>query len=206
VQRALVFIQRCQMDGRLNDMPFAKNSRQGGFIYSTSENKDSPGSGSSEVSTGKIEETLDDGTEVSNLRAYGSMTYSGFKGLIYAQLKKDDPHVQSAMGWIERNYTLKENPGIGQDGLYYYVLVFARALKAWGEPELMVAPTSKPESADEAAKAEREKRDWANDLVDRLAELQNADGSFKSVGKRWMEDQPVLITAYGVLALQQAVR
>src|SRR6185295_6516578 len=59
VQRALVFIQRCQMDGRVNDMPYAKNSRQGGFIYSTSENKDQPGSGSTEVRNNPVEETLD---------------------------------------------------------------------------------------------------------------------------------------------------
>ena len=53
--------------------------------------------------------------------------------------------------------------------------------------------------------AEGETRDWANDLIDRLAGLQNADGSFKVVDDRWMEDNPVLITAYGLMALQHAI-
>ncbi len=48
-------------------------------------------------------------------------------------------------------------------------------------------------------------RDWANDLIDKMATLQNEDGSFKSVDSRWMEDNPVLITAYALLALQHAV-
>ena len=39
-------------------------------------------------------------------------------------------------------------------------------------------------------------RDWANDLVDKLETLQEPDGQFRSVNKRWMEDNPVLITAY----------
>jgi squalene-hopene/tetraprenyl-beta-curcumene cyclase len=184
-QRALVFLQRCQMDERVNDMAYAKGSRQGGFIYSTSENKDSLGTGSSEVRTGPIEETLDDGSKVSRLRAYGSMTYSGFKSYLYANLSKDDQRVKLALGWIQKNYTLEENPGVGSEGLYYYLLMFSRAFSALGEPTINAATGTGTTP-----------HDWANDLVDRLASLQNEDGSFKSVGERWMESNPVLITAY----------
>jgi hypothetical protein len=299
------------MDDRINDMPYAKGSRQGGFIYSTSESKDKVGVGQSEVTTGPVEETMDDGTKVSRLRAYGSMTYSGFKSLIYADLTTADSRVAAALGWIARNYTLQENPGIGNDGLYYYLLTFSRALDANGrlatnkgaapdhamrilyvpQPELtvVVSPVSEYKdasfiqmlafqfgtirsvsivhakgvgrfrgkcfvefgSADEACKAAADlnktklngttisasilsaddaaamkgelegasrapnaprveiptlERDWANDLIDRLGELQDEDGSFKSVGKRWLEDNPVLITAYSLLSLQHAVR
>jgi hypothetical protein len=35
--------------------------------------------------------------------------------------------------------------------------------------------------------------------------MQNEDGSFKSVSKRWMEGNPDLITAYAVIALRQAI-
>lgn len=134
---------------------------------------------------------------VSRLRAYGSMTYAGFKGLIYAGLKRDDSRVLAAIGWIRSNYTLRENPGLGTDGLYYYFVTFARAMDAWNEREIEVMPASGKAS---------ERRNWANDLIDRLAELQNEDGSFKSVDDRWMENNPTLITAYGLLALQHAVR
>ena len=44
------------------------------------------------------------------------------------------------------------------------------------------------------------------DLVDALAKLQNDDGSFKTTKDRWMENNPVLITAYSLLALQHAAR
>jgi hypothetical protein len=300
MQRALAFLSRTQMVDAVNEMPYADGSNQGGFIYSTSVNKDRMGEGQSFA--GEVAESLSgppgmvafvtlksdgegkplllkredvrqkialaaegssrpqivslkdeaiillgptaDGREanafeirtpmtsaedlqdllfsalagevtgresirveavpawkgVSRLRAYGSMTYAGFKGLIYAGLSRDDPRVQAAHDWIRRHYTLRENPGMGTDGLYYYLVTFGRAMDAWGEAEVKVMAT--------AGSSQRivEPRNWANDLIDRLAELQNEDGSFRSVDNRWMEDQPVLITAYGLLALQHAVR
>jgi hypothetical protein len=36
--------------------------------------------------------------------------------------------------------------------------------------------------------------------------LQEPDGSFKSVDDRWMENDPVLITAYSLIALGEAVK
>ena len=192
-ERALVFIQRTQMHEAVNDMPYARGSRQGGFIYSTSENSQTIGTGQSFA--GVIEETLDDGTVISRLRAYGSMTYAGFKSYVYARLDRDDPRVLAAMDWITSNYTLQENPGVGSSGLYYYFVTFARALDARGQEELTIY-------TDEG----EEPHDWANDLIDRLAELQNEDGSFKSVDDKWMENDPVLITAYGLLSLEHAVR
>jgi len=200
-KRALVFLQRTQMlattgsDGAkvvVNDMPYAKGSAQGGFIYATSVNKDQVGIGQSYG--GEIEETLDDGSKVSRLRAYGSMTYAGFKSYLYAGLDKNDPRVLAALDWIGSNYTLEENPNCGTDGLYYYFVTFARALGAFGEPTITVT----------AADNSTTPRDWRADLVQRLATLQNADGSFKSVDDRWMENDPVLITAYALIALGEA--
>src|SRR5262245_29422232 len=197
-KRAIVFLQRCQRiekgagGAAINDMAFAKGSRQGGFIYSTSENKDKIGGGQSFA--GAMEETLDDGTKASRLRSYGSMTYSGFKSYIYAGLTRDDPRVHAAMGWISHNYTLEENPGVGTDGLYYYLVVFARAMSAYGQPTIAAVKSD----------GTTEQRNWARDLTERLAKLQNEDGSFKSVDDRWMENDPVLITAYSLIAIQHA--
>lgn len=194
-QRALTFLQRLQMSDDINDMPYADGSFQGGFIYATGPT--SAESGAGESKGGMIEITLPNGTKASRLRAYGSMTYAGFKSYIFANLDRDDPRVTTAYDWIRRNYTLQENPGAGTDGLYYYFVTFARALDAWG------LPTIDTLAADGAP---AETRDWANDLIARLAELQNPDGSFKVIDDRWMEDNPVLITAYALLALQHAVR
>ncbi|MEM1424756.1 MAG: prenyltransferase/squalene oxidase repeat-containing protein [Planctomycetota bacterium] len=284
-QRALVFLSRTQMHGDVNDMAYAAGSTQGGFIYATSPNKDSIGVGESKAGT--VEETLSDGTTASRLRAYGSMTYAGFKSYVYADLDRDDPRVTMAYDWIRQNYTLEENPGIGKDGLYYYFMTFSKALDAWGLPTISVfgEPVELSGTLDYKADGEThslmrlsdregniyrlaspayqvrvemspngpmgetpvsyninwplafadgreyvgvgvvttddtgalnrieyaqtvrlgETRDWANDLIDRLAELQNPDGSFRVVDGRWMEDNPVLITSYALLALQHAV-
>jgi len=62
------------------------------------------------------------------LRSYGSMTYAGLKSMIYAGLTQDDPRVKAALEFIRKNYTLEENPGQGQRGLYYYYQTFAKAM------------------------------------------------------------------------------
>ncbi len=207
-QRALVFLQRTQMLDEVNDMPYADGSRQGGFIYATS--PDGVRIGQGESKAGLIEETMDDGRKVSRLRAYGSMTYAGFKSYLYADLDRDDPRVRAAFDWIRRNYTLEENPGVGTDGLYYYFLTFARALDALGEDVIEIEAPDAPAAGDDEQASDggeaRVRRDWANDLIDRLSELQNDDGSFRSVDDRWMEDNPVLITAYSLIALEHAMR
>lgn len=197
-QRALVFLQRVQMHEQINDMPYAQGATNGGFIYATGPDAQSPGAGQSQAGT--IEETLDDGTVVSRLRSYGSMTYAGFKSYIYAELPRDDPRVRAALGWISNNYTLEQNPGLGPQGYYYYLAAFARALDAWGEPTIQTVTTDA-----ETGETHTESRRWAEDLTQRLASLQKPDGSFEILHDRWLESDPVLVTAYAVLALQAAL-
>ena len=193
VQRALVFLQRTQMDARFNDMPYAEGSSQGGFIYATSPSGKPEDMGIGESKAGVITETMSDGTTASRLRAYGSMTYAGFKSYAYAQLAPNDPRVLAAREWIARNYTLDENPGIGLDGYYYYLMVFGRALGATGEAEIDVLRNDMVTRAP-----------WPEDLIDRLLELQQPDGSLRSVDDRWMESNTQLITAYALIAAQHA--
>lgn len=206
-QRALVFLSRTQMLDSVNDMPYADGSSQGGFVYATSVNRDSVGSGQSQVpdSPGLITETTDDGENVSRLRCYGSMTYAGFKSMLYADLARDDERVVAARDWLRRHFTVAENPNMGTDGYYYYLLTMARALDAWGEPMITVLASRPSEIRPEGAPPAGETRDWANDLVDRLATLQNPDGSFRAIDDRWMESDPVLITAYSLIALREAI-
>ncbi|MBX3353773.1 MAG: hypothetical protein KF684_12645 [Phycisphaeraceae bacterium] len=213
-QRALVFLARCQMVEGVNDMPYAQGSSQGGFIYSTSINAEQVGSGQTQVGVPEsfVEETMDDGTRVSRLRAYGSMTYAGFKSMLYANLSRDDVRVREAYDWMRRNYTLEENPQIGTEGMYYYLVMFSRAMDAWGDPHITPLRPAGGEGVGNAtalpsdALVEGDSRVWGNDLVQRLAELQNPDGSFRPLNDRWMENNPVLITAYALNALQHAVR
>ena len=198
-QRALIFLQRTQMVDefkgmKINDQDYAKGSSQGGFIYSAGAGRDKAGQG--ETNAGEIEETLDDGTKVSRLRSYGSMTYAGFKSYLYADLNRDDPRVLAAMGWIKDNYTLSENPGMGNSGYYYYLVTFSKAMRAYGEPVLDVQEES----------GRMKKTDWREDLIKALAAHQKSDGSFEKLDDRWMESNPVLITAYSLNAIGEALK
>ncbi|MBL0922511.1 MAG: hypothetical protein IBJ10_10340 [Phycisphaerales bacterium] len=206
-QRALVFLSRVQMLDEVNDMPYADGAAQGGFIYATSVNKDQVGSGQTQIDgeDARLEERSEDGP-VSSLRCYGSMTYAGFKSMLFADLSRDDPRVAAAFDWLRRHYTMAENPNVGTDGYYYYLVTLSRALDAWGEPAIEVLGVRPNERAPKGAPNPGEVRDWANDLVAALEPLQNADGSFRSIDDRWMENNQVLITAYALLALQHAVR
>jgi squalene-hopene/tetraprenyl-beta-curcumene cyclase len=122
------------------------------------------------------------------------MTYSGFKSMLYAKVDREDPRVQAAWDWIRRYYTLDHNPNMPQrqsrEGLFYYLHVFSKALRAWGEPIIV---------DDKGVK-----HDWRMELADQLAGLQNKDGSWVNKAERWMESNPVLATAYAILALQEA--
>ena len=73
--------------------------------------------------------------------------------------------------------------------MYYYYFTLAKALHVYGEPVITT-----PDGV---------RHDWRVELIDRLKELQHPGGEW--VGqKRWMEDNPILTTSYGVMALQQA--
>jgi len=143
----------------------------------------------------------------SRLRSYGSMSYVGFKSLIYAGLKPDDARVKAVERWISENYTLSENPGVGAGGYYYFLLAFSRAMDARGKATVDVITANTGEDATAPVRGNpSETRNWANDLIDALAKLQQPDGSFKPIDDRWMESDPVLITSYSLIALQHAVR
>ena len=182
-KNAMVFITRCQMMAESNDQPFAKGSTDGGFIYTPYNG------GESKAGTREVDGRLE-------LRSYGSMTYAGFKSMLYAGLKKDDPRVAAAMDWIRRHWTLDYNPNMpgkkSLQGLYYYYHVFARAMRAWGEDVIV----------DKAGR----KHDWRRELAEKLAKLQRRDGSWVNEADRWQEGFPTLTTAYAMLALQAAQR
>lgn len=185
-QRAQVFLSRVQMLDSVNEMPYADGSTQGGFIYATVPDIDSVDGKAGQSQAGSIVEITEDGDELTRLRAYGSMTYAGFKSLIYANLDPDDPALTSAWGWIENNYTLEENPGLDQQGYYYYLATMARALDAYGVDEI-------------------NGHNWREEMIDKIISLQWDNGAFKVLHKRWMEDNDILITAYALIALEHAV-
>jgi squalene-hopene/tetraprenyl-beta-curcumene cyclase len=172
LQKALVFVSRCQnLQSEFNDQPWAGLVNDGGFVYS--------------AAMGGI--SVAGKTEAGGLRSYASMTYAGLKSMIYAGLTKDDPRVKAAFDYIRRHYTLDENPGLGQQGLYYYYHTFAKTMDVLGEPTI--------------TDAQGISHDWRAELAAALARRQQPDGSWVNPSDRFMEGDPNLVTAYALLAL-----
>ncbi len=176
IQKALQFINRCQNfpdKEKGNDQPFAKKAKpedRGGFVY-----RPDPDDTAHSTSDG-------------GLRSLGAMTYAGLKSFLYAGVDKNDPRVQGAIGWIRRHYTLDENPGEKQSGLYYYYHTFAKAMEALGE-----------EPFKDAKSVEHH---WRKELFEALKKRQAEDGSFvNKADKVFGENNPELATAFALLSL-----
>ena len=75
------------------------------------------------------------------------MTYAGLKSMIYAGLAKTTPASRPPSTYITQHYTLDENPGLGQQGLYYYYHTFAKTMAVLGKPTLIDAAGSGPRLA-----------------------------------------------------------
>jgi squalene-hopene/tetraprenyl-beta-curcumene cyclase len=172
MQKALVFVSRSQnLESEANTTPFAAKVNDGGFYYT-------PAAGGASMAG-----TTDNG----GLRSYASMTYAGLKSMIYAGLDANDPRVKAAFTWIQKHYTLESNPGLDQQGLYYYYHTFAKALDALGRDQI----------EDAAGK----KHDWRRELATQLIKVQKENGSWVNDAPRWNEGDPNLATAYALLAL-----
>lgn len=172
MQKALVFVSRAQnLESKHNTLPFAGKVNDGGFIYT-------PATGG-ESKAG----TTDNGGH----RSYGSITYAGLKSMIYAGVGKDDQRVKAATDWIRKHYTLDENPNMGQQGMFYYYQTFAKTMSVIG--------------GDEFEDATGEKHAWKTELTEKLASLQQKNGSWINPADRWYEGDPNLVTAYCLIAL-----
>jgi squalene-hopene/tetraprenyl-beta-curcumene cyclase len=171
-QAALAYVEKLQLAPGQADAEHA-----GGFIY----NPNDPKAGVATNAAGKV-----------FLRSYGSITYAGLLSLIYAQVGRDDPRVVSAVDFARRHWTLAENPGMGQQGLFYYYTIMARALATTGLAEL-------PAVSGQGGIA------WRDELVAALVAAQKPDGSWINRDNRFWEGDPVLATAYALLALKHAL-
>jgi squalene-hopene/tetraprenyl-beta-curcumene cyclase len=193
VQRALAFVARTQNVPQ-NEAAWARaGAKDGGFVYTPANGGES--FASEFAGEGRKGENLPEAAR--SLRSYGSMTYAGLKSMLFAGLAADDPRVQAAWGWIRRHYGFGENPGLGQQGRFYYVHTAARALLA------MNTASVRPLGADGS---EGDPRNWRDDLVDALASEQRPDGSWRNPVDRWMEGEPEMASIYALLALEEALK
>ncbi len=140
----------------------------GGFVY----NRETPRGGA-------------EGKEA--LRSYGSMTYAGLLAMLHCQLSREDPRVRSAYQWLGKHWSLEENAGQGNQGLYFYYDVLARALDAAQVGRLKLEDGSEV--------------DWREELAKALVARQKPDGSWVNTSNRYWEGDPALATSYALLAL-----
>lgn len=175
-EAAIKFLSRCQNLEETNDQNWASNDpkNKGGFAYSPFESK----AGESETPDGRTA-----------LRSYGSMSYAGLLSMIYAKLGPNDPRVIAVKEWLGKNYTVDENPGMGAQGLYYYYQTMSKALTA---ANIDMLPLDDGKQVD-----------WRKELAGKLLSAQRENGSWHNDNGRWMESNPVLVTAFTVLALGQ---
>ncbi|MBM4016739.1 MAG: terpene cyclase/mutase family protein [Planctomycetes bacterium] len=178
--KVVVFVSRAQDRSESNDGVFV-GTDSGGMIYTPHKGGESP--------AGTVD--LPDGRK--GLKAYGSMTYAGFKSFIYADLAGDDPRVKAALDWIRKHWTFEENPELGQQGLFYYYHAAAKALRAWSDlaGESVVLD------------ARRRPHDWRAELTEALLKRQRPDGSWTNEADRWYEGYPPVPTSYAIVALAQ---
>jgi squalene-hopene/tetraprenyl-beta-curcumene cyclase len=141
------------------------------------------------------------------LHSEGSATALGLAAMLESNVARSDPRVLAAVNWLRSNYTLDEEAGgpfdpaqgrPGKRGLCFYYYSLAGALTLYGEEPLL-------RPGERAA-------DWRRELMIKLMSLQRTDE--QGLGY-WVNDQgdqgdqaekdPVLVTAYCVLALETLV-
>jgi S-formylglutathione hydrolase FrmB len=186
-QRALAFVSRTQNLSRTNAAEWAGDD--GGFVYTPANGGESMASEA--AGEGRRGELVADGVPRS-LRSYGSMTYAGFKSMLYAGLSPDDVRVRAAYDWIRRHLTFEENPGLGDQGLYYYYHAMSRALRV-AQQDVITDERGAPHN-------------WREELIEAVVRRQRADGLWRNDAERWLEGEAVMATVHAVLALEETLK
>ena len=166
---------------KMQNKPAAGDEQAGGFFYKPGESK----AGTTTNEAGVVV-----------FRSYGSMTYAGLLALVYADVDRDDPRVRSAFDWSCKNWSLEENPGMGAEGLFFFYNVLSRSLSAYGAE---VVPTT-----------DRKYVNWRKAVARKILSMQTIDpatghGYWLNEDGRFWERDPILVTAYCVLALEHVL-
>jgi squalene-hopene/tetraprenyl-beta-curcumene cyclase len=176
---ALEFAERLHNDENAGDSA-------GGFAYSPADAK-----AGMEKADGKKPAATEakPSKEKIVMRSYGSITYAGLLALVYCELEPTDPRVRSTLDWASRHWTLEENPGVGDQGLYFFYNVIGRSLTAAGIKEISVAGE------------DGKTINWSDELIKKVSSLQKENGIWVNKNGRFWENDPVLSTSYSILSL-----
>ncbi|MBA4388545.1 MAG: hypothetical protein C0404_11225 [Verrucomicrobia bacterium] len=161
---------------RLQNKPEA-GDQAGGFYY----NPTDPKAGTVTNNSGKVV-----------FRSYGSITYSGLLALIHANVSKDDVRVRSTFDWATRNWTIDENPGMGQQALFFFYNVLSKSLTAFGQ--------------DTIPAKDGKQINWKVELAKKIISMQDSNGCWENKVNRYWEGDKVLATAYCLVALEKLAK
>jgi squalene-hopene/tetraprenyl-beta-curcumene cyclase len=170
---AIDFVTRCQNLPQTNSLKWASadSLNKGGFIYYPGDSK-----AGQDSTTGRVV-----------YKSYGTASMCGLVSLLFGDVSKNDVRIQAVYDWVCRHYTLEQNPGLGQDGLYFYYHVMAKALILYGAENLQIGKTAIP---------------WRKELMEKLIKIQHNEGFWVNEAGRWWENDPVLATSYALMALE----
>ncbi len=193
-EAALEFLQRIHNHPQFNEQAWVSNDPEemGGFVYHPEQTRAG---------------TYTDGDGILRFRSMPGMTYAGLLSYIYAEVDRNDPRVRATVQWAANHWNLDaNNPRSGgqdrhdtqdeREGLFYLYNVMSKGLAAFGQNEFQ--PTNRPPF------------NWREDLVAKLLSLQRIDPEtghgywVNEVGRYW-ENDPILVTAYAVIALHVAL-
>jgi squalene-hopene/tetraprenyl-beta-curcumene cyclase len=163
---------------RMQNKPESGDANAGGFTY----NPTDPKAGATTNTQGVVV-----------FRSYGSITYAGLLALIYANVSRDDVRVRSALDWSAKHWSLEENPGMGTEGLFFFYNVLTKCLTTANVDRIPVK--------------DGKQLDWRVELARKLVATQKVEpktgrGYWVNENGRFWENDPVLVTAYALLALE----
>jgi squalene-hopene/tetraprenyl-beta-curcumene cyclase len=181
------FVRKCQNNTEVNtDKEFVEKLKavglsvgdDGGLYYSPVPDKGVHKAGTVKVIDKEV------------IQSYGSMTYEGIKTYLFAGLKKDSPEVKAAIDWVRKNYSVEAHPGFPYDsqkrnhlrGLFYYYLVFSRAMDAIAERPFRTF--------------DGKEHDWPVELGEQLLKSMKDGKMWVNENAAWWENDPLLVTSY----------
>jgi squalene-hopene/tetraprenyl-beta-curcumene cyclase len=126
--------------------------------------------------------------------SYGTMTADGLRALLRCGLDADDPRVQAARRWLERNFSATDNPGqweddraVLQNATYYYW--------TWSVSHALMGLDLQQVKTDQGQVR------WAEVLADEVLGRQKRDGAWVNRDIDGREDCPLVATPWAAATL-----